>query len=125
MVNIRAELRFLSATGNADPLEAYHPQPPFGFCVQAIVGPLGSPGEEFFDFMVCTPDWFALEHLRVKGSVASGRHFIFVQEFNYLALEEFVRDYCASCEGKSWREAAEKVARLGHWEFEDYRPFPS
>src|SRR5580698_6825215 len=67
MANIRAELRFLSATGVADPLEAYHPEPPFGFCVLAIVGPLGAPGQESFDFMVCTPDWFALEHLRVKN----------------------------------------------------------
>jgi hypothetical protein len=122
MASIRAELRFLSSTGNADPLETYRPEPPFGFGIHAIVGPLGSLGEESFGFMVCTPDWFASEHLRVRNSVVSGRHFIFVSEFNYPALEKFVRDYCASCEGESWREVAEKVARLGYWEFEDYKP---
>jgi hypothetical protein len=25
--------------------------------------------------------------------------------------------------GNSWREVAEKVGRLGYWEFEDYKPY--
>jgi hypothetical protein len=124
MAKVRANLLYLESP-DADPLEDFKPNGPFGLFVQAFVGAEGCPGEESFGFMVCTPDWFAVEHLRVRGSLASGRHFIFVTEFNYHALEKFVRDYCASCEGQTWREAAEKVARLGHWEFEDYKVFPN
>jgi hypothetical protein len=75
--------------------------------------------------MVCTPEWFVAEHLPSPTSIATGRHFIFVREFDYPALEKFVRDYCASCEGLTWAEVGEKVGRLGHWEFEDYRPIPN
>ena len=121
---IRAELRFLDSP-RADPIENYKPEGPFGLFVQAFVGPYGDRGEESFGFTVCTPDWFASEHLRARKSLAIGRHFIFVDEFDYTALEKFVRDYCASCEGDTWQEVAEKVARIGHWEFEDYKPFVS
>lgn len=88
----------------------------------AFVGPLEGPGEESFDFILCTPDWFQTDRLPTPESIAIGRHYVFVTEFNYAALEKFVRHYCSRCEGKTWQEVAEKVAHLGHWEFENYTP---
>lgn len=122
MTIVRAKLRYLHSP-DCDSLQNFQSDGPFGLFVQAIVGPLGDRGEESFGFTVCTLEWFSSEHLQRPDSIAVGRHFIFVREFNYSALEKFVREYCASCEGATWTEAAEKVARLGHWEFEDYRPF--
>jgi hypothetical protein len=119
---VRADLRFLSSP-DADPLEEFHPNGPFGILVQAIVGPAGAHGEESFDFMLCTPEWFASDRLPNSKSIALGRYFIFVREFNYAALKDYVRGYCASCEGDTWTEVAEKIARFGHSEFEDYKPF--
>jgi hypothetical protein len=52
--------------------------------------------------------------------IATGRHYVFVKEFSYSRLEQFVGGYCTGCEGNSWQEVAEKLSRLGHWEFEDY-----
>ena len=115
---IRAELKRLYSTHIVD-LENFRPNGPFGFSVQAIVGPAGGKGEESFDFTLCTPEWLA-SHM--SASIAPGRHFLFVNNFNYSALENYVRDFCYSCEGASWHAVAEKVGRLGKWEFEDYVP---
>ena len=103
---------------DADPIEQYLPDGSFGLLVTAFVGPEDGPGEESFDFMLCTPDWF--ERKMMTRPHVSGRHTVFVRRFDYVALEHYVRDYCSKCEGSSWREVAEKVARLGAWEFEDY-----
>jgi Immunity protein 8 len=127
-MTIRAELRCLHSP-DADPLENYRPHGPFGLLVMALVGPQGACGEESFAFTLCTPEWFTSKNLPRPTSLAIGRHFIFVQKFDYAMLEKFVRDYCAACEGETWQDVATKLGRLGHWEFEDYNagkpPLPS
>ena len=95
------------------------PDGPFGILVMAIIGPVDGPGEESFDFMLCTPDWLA-SHM--KDDITVGRHHVFVKRFDYSQLQSFVEDYCCRCSGKSWAEVGEKLARLGKWEFEDYVP---
>jgi hypothetical protein len=115
---VKAVLRNLHTT-ELD-LKEFRPNGPFGISVRAIVGPIGERGEESFDFVVCSPDWFALN---MPAEFVLGRHYLFAQRFDYAALEEFVRTYCESCAGESWRDVAEKVGRLGMWEFEDYRPY--
>src|SRR5215475_13595685 len=119
MVNrVRAALRFLHST-DADPLRDFCPDGPFGIPVQAIIGPANGPGEESFDFMLCTPEWFGTN---MQDDIMIGRHYLFVKEFSYWRLEKFVRDYCTRCDGNSWQEVAEKLSRLGHWEFDGYSP---
>jgi hypothetical protein len=115
---IRATLRLLHSP-DADPLEDFRPDGPFGIPVQAIIGPADGPGGESFDFMLCTPEWFGSN---MKDDVLIGRHHLFVKQFSYTRLENFVRDYCTRCEGNSWRDVAEKLSRLGHWEFDGYSP---
>lgn len=115
---VTAKLRFLDSP-DADPLEAIAPSGPFGILVTAMVGPADGPGQESFDFMLCTPDWFGSS---MKHDITIGRHYVFVKQFDYSRLREFVEAYCAECSGTSWEEAAEKMARLGKWEFEDYIP---
>jgi len=119
---MRAELRYLHSP-DADPLKDFRPKGPFGILVTAIIGPHADKGQEAFNFMLCTPEWFVSDRLPMTNSIAVGRHVVFLREFDYPALEAFVRDYCVSCEGDTWHEVASKVARFGHWEFEDYRPF--
>lgn len=97
---VTARLRFLDSP-DADPIEAFAPSGSFGILVTAMVGPADGPGQESFDFMLCTPDWFA-SHM--KDDIAVGRHHVFVKQFNYAQLQTFVEDYCAKCSGKSWAE---------------------
>jgi Immunity protein 8 len=114
---IVAELKDLSSTDTPS-LETFQPDGPFGIYVLAMVGPAGSLGEESFGIMVCTLEWF---DRNTKDNVASGRHHLFVREYDYNELKRYLVKYCSACIGSSWTEVAEKVARIGYWEFEDYK----
>ena len=120
MNKIRAELRSLYSP-DADPLESFTPSGPFGILVMAMIGPAGQEGHESFDFMLCTPEWFSSN---MRDDIAMGGHHLFVRDYSYARLEKFVQDCCSSCgEETTWRAIAEKLGRLGKWEFEDYVPY--
>jgi Immunity protein 8 len=98
---MRAELKSLYSP-DADPLKDFAPAGPFGILVMAMIGPAGQQGHESFDFMLCTPEWFASN---IREDFKMGRHYLFVRDFDYMQLERFVREYCGSCAEapqKSW-----------------------
>lgn len=81
-------------------------------------GPVGGPGEETFQATVCTPD--ALAELVAGDGVVPGRHFLFVESIDRDRVEAFIRDRLRRISGDTWSDVAEKIGRLGHWEFEDH-----
>jgi hypothetical protein len=113
---VRAELKRLHSP-DALNLKDFRPQSYFGILIQAMIGPAGAEGEESFDFIFCTPEWFA-DHMR--KDIVPGRHHVFAKQYDYSTLECFVRGVCASCHGESWSAVAEQLGRIGKWEFEDY-----
>ncbi len=116
MRKVEPELKLLQSPDVPD-LKQFEPSGPFGILVQAIIGPGDSPGEESFDIILCTPEWFAAH---TTGPVTSGRHYLFVETFNFEILEAYLRNYCSRCADTSWSLVAQKLGRLGKWEFEDY-----
>lgn len=116
---MKAELKRVHSP-DIDDLENYRPENPekFAFLLQAMVGPEGKEGEESFDIDVCTPKW--LEETYKFEDVVVGRHHFIVREYNYERIVNAIRDFLQLCSGEDWNEVAEKVARLGKWEFEDY-----
>ncbi|MGX7678693.1 Imm8 family immunity protein [Jatrophihabitans sp. DSM 45814] len=84
-------------------------------------GPIGVPSPETFQVTVCTPDGLAA--LVERDSVVIGRHFLFAAAIQVDQIEEFVRDRLRRLDGDSWTELAEKIARIGYWEFEDYTEY--
>jgi hypothetical protein len=52
---MQAELKRLHSPDVID-LNAFRPNGPFGFLLQAMVGPQGAEGDEAFDVVVCTPE---------------------------------------------------------------------
>jgi hypothetical protein len=116
---MKAELKWVHSP-DIDDLENYQPENPenFAFLLQAMIGPEGKKGEESFDIEVCTPKW--LEETYELEDVVLGRHHLIVREYNYERIINSIKDFLQLCSGADWNEVAEKVARLGKWEFEDY-----
>lgn len=109
-------------TSDMNSLENYAPDHPELFCVvvRAMVGPKHGEGEESFDINVCTPKWLA-EACQREGFVI-GRHYLIVARYDVPQIKKLVVELIERCDGNSWQEVAEKVGRIGFWEFEDYKP---
>ncbi|GAA1941060.1 Imm8 family immunity protein [Agromyces allii] len=118
---MRATLRSLAfepdpASLSAEPTE-------FSLHARFIVGPTDGPGDESFDITVCTPEWLA-RACSAAGGIYDARHHVVVNldEFDKRAVHDWLALRVECVEGDTWAEIAERLGRLGHWEFEDYRP---
>jgi len=122
-MTVRAEIKRLHSPDVHD-LSTYVPEEPerFGLLLRIIAGPVGTDGEESFDVVVCTARWIS-GHLGPEGMLVE-RHYLLVDSYDYRRLESFLGRYVDGCVGTTWEEAALKLARLGMWEFEDYKPWP-
>jgi hypothetical protein len=104
-------------------LATFWPEKPdnFGFWLRAMIGPEDHAGADSFDIHVCTPEW-----LKSNYSVSDtvwGRHFLIVFEYDRARIEAAIVRYCERCFGNDWQEIAQKISRIGYWEFEDYREY--
>jgi hypothetical protein len=93
----------------------------FVLLVQFLFGSDENDGEESFDAIVCSPKW--IEKKVDELGIMDARHHIIMKQFDIKVLREFVTEFSNGCSGEKWEDVAEKLARLGHWEFEDYRSF--
>jgi len=101
-------------------LETWSPgDEPFGFQLDAMIGPAESEGEESFGMTVCTPEWFAKKQMSGQ-TIRSGEHTLFLTKYDYRALWNFIERAAQRSEGEDWSEIAAKLSWLGHWEFADY-----
>lgn len=114
---MRAELRSLFSS-DVDDLRSYSSAESFRVTVRAMIGPKGEPGEESFDFDVCSPAWLADELGR--RPLIAGRCRLFMAQFSYEAVEGYVLQQIAGATGDDWGEVAAKLSRWAYWEFEDY-----
>lgn len=115
---MRAALKSL----DLEPDPASLPGDPAEFSLRArmIVGPSDGPGEESFDITVCTPEWLA----QAAGEgFYDPRHHVIVNlgAFDKNALRQWLAKRVESVQADTWTEIGERLARLGYWEFEDYR----
>ncbi len=117
---MRAEIKNLFSL-TIDDLEHFVPEDSAVFRVplRLIAGPVGEKGEESFDFEVCSAK-FLQQEISENGALLL-RHRVLMSSFDFGRVRGFVERYVRGCEGASWNEVANKLARLGQWEFEDYR----
>ena len=85
-----------------------------------MVGPVGKPGEESFDVVVCTPRW--LDRRVREGSPLIGRHHLVIERWDAARVRLYLTRAVESEEAPTWPELAIKIGRIGKWEFDDYRP---
>jgi immunity protein 8 of polymorphic toxin system len=105
---------------NIGDLANYCPKMSENFCIlfRAMVGPQGELAEESFDIQVCTPLWF-LSTLK-QNDVIPGKHFFIILEYNFERIYSKIKQLIEAYSADNWNELAEKIARIGYWEFEDY-----
>ena len=117
---VRAELRWLDSTDVGERLQDHVPPNPdsFGYLISAGIGPAGEPGEDTFDFEVCSPRWLA-DHPPVEG-YRWGRHLLILPRWDYALLVHAITRLCDAAHGPDWPTVAARIGRYGHWEFEDY-----
>ena len=101
-------------------LETYLPEEPDDFCilVQATIGLPNDNSGESFDFLVCTPKW--IETLLENQKFVLGKGYLVVRNYNYNLIIETIQSICDRVSGDDWITVANKLARYGQWEFEDY-----
>jgi hypothetical protein len=87
--------------------------------VHVEIGIGGDVGADTFDFVVCTPSGLAKQ--LAHENPLSGRHHIILDSFDAQKIRSFIGEICKNSKGGSWPEIAEKIARHGAWEFEDYQ----
>lgn len=92
----------------------------FSFLLEFIVGVKGEKGGEEFSIEVFTPKWL-LENYQ-KGDVLFCRHRLIVFEYNIDRIIKEIESRIESVIGNSWEEITNKISRIAHWEFEDYKP---
>lgn len=116
---IRAQIRSLYSL-QVENLDSFAPEDPENFCVpvRVLVGPKGQPGEESYDIQVCSPKW--LDSVCKREFFVVGRHYLVVSEYDFLRIRSVITRLVERVAGDSWDEVAEKLARIGYWEFEDY-----
>lgn len=118
---MRAAIKGFEGPDGDEPESYVSPDPlDDSFWLRMLVGPQDGPGEESFDVLVCTPAWLA--RTVAKDGSQIGRHRLVVEMLAVDTAEAFLRRQVARLEAPTWDELAVKIARLGYWEFEDYRP---
>ncbi len=118
---MQAEIKRIHSP-DIDDLSSYYPDEPdcFAFLLQVMIGPKDEDWEESFDIEVCTPKWFESKY--AENEAIFGRHILIVFEYDLERIKQKISKYCASCSGENWQELANKLGRIGYWEFEDYKP---
>lgn len=119
---MRAELKSMHSYNDPEDLETFIPEDPevWAFPLQIIAGPKGEPGEESFNLVVMTPKWLLYNS---EEKLVIGRHKLFMFNYDFKRLKQFLVSYVESCTGDTWQEVADKLGRLGYWEFEDYQEY--
>jgi hypothetical protein len=90
---------------------------PFCVLVQAMFGPAGSDGEEAFGILVCNSEWISQK--LTEGAYSTQNHHV-VAKFDSNEIRSFLQNTAKECAGSTWLEVAEKLGKIGRWEFDDY-----
>ena len=103
-----------------DEMAKYVPEDPevFSLGLEFNAGVEGEKGSDLFNLVVVTPKWLLYNS---EEKIIIGRHKLIVFNYNAERLKNFIISYVESCTGDTWQEVAEKIGRLGKWEYEDYQ----
>jgi hypothetical protein len=85
--------------------------------VQAFLGPSDGPGEESFDFTVCSPN--SISDRLADGPVWTSSTLV-LNSWDYEEVVRAVSRLCDECAAMDWHTVAIQLARQMDWEFTNY-----
>jgi hypothetical protein len=108
-----------------DDLFSYVPTDPnnFGFWMNFSIGLQGEEGADNFQMLIATPNYIQQQHPFQNAVLPHNTLLVFEYDFNQIL--NTVDKYVKSLNEDSWEKLAEKLCRIAHWEFEDYKPYKS
>jgi Immunity protein 8 len=117
---MRPVIRDISSYDVAD-LESWQPGEAFWVVIQLEIGIDGEVSSDVFDLVVCSPAGFA-EKLLKSVPIASGWHRVFMQQYDFKVLRNWLDKVLAASEGETWEDIAAKLSHIALWEWETYPP---
>lgn len=117
---MRAEVRSIVSPDAPEGIDAFRPADPrsFGLYVEPEIGPAGQEGADVFGFMIVGTEWYQANPPG-KG-FRWGRGQLVLDAWDPEVVRRAIADLCHRASGDTWDQIAEKLARYGHSEFEDY-----
>jgi hypothetical protein len=114
---VKAEIKSIFSWDVPDgDLEQWTPsEKDFGIYVMLFIGTEGDNRSDCFGLLLCTPSWFAKKI--EENLIETGQYTLFVSEFNYVKIREYIDSYVRRFEADSWLELASKLDHLASWEF--------
>lgn len=102
-------------------IDTYYPEDEkcFGFYIEAIIGPDSEKGGDIFGFQICSPKWLLLKHS--ETDVIFCHNMIIVFEYDFNTIKQKISDLCNKTAGENWNDIAQKIAKFGAWEYENYQ----
>jgi hypothetical protein len=92
----------------------------FGIQLEVEIGPIGLTGGDIFTFSVCSALW--LHDRLAERTTIWGLHLLVVHQYDATQIQDAISSLCRRIEGEDWPHLADRLARYGAWEFEDYTP---
>ncbi|MFD2784145.1 immunity 8 family protein [Hymenobacter rubripertinctus] len=104
-----------------DDHSTYEPDAPlvFAYTLTFSIGPIGEKGADYFDVFVASAGY--LQILFPDEAASFLRHTILARDYNVKQVVALMEKYVNSLEEDTWEMLADKLSRVAHWEFEDYR----
>ena len=91
----------------------------FSVPIRVWVGATDGPGEDSFDFDVCTPAW--IDDQCSRDGFVIGRHRIVVSSYDRERIRDVLTRLVDRLGAENWDQLANKLSRYGYWEFEDHQ----
>ena len=87
--------------------------------IDIYIGPENDDFQQIFQFVLVTPN--ALSRLLESQPILNGRHYWFMESFDWESLEQELERVVRECVGNNWEEVAALLSRHFHWEYEDHK----
>lgn len=121
---MKASLKNFRVNSWAGPAE-FRPDNPqcFGFWLTAEIGAEEAVGTELFQVFVFNEAWLDRGPASIPeyGTIRPRqRHVVVDDPYDEGSVRARLEQYLDGCEGESWKEVVEQVARIGFSEYEDH-----